>query len=181
MLYYLVAFCAIAGAYAQTMPNGSCPTFKANSVNAKLMVGKWYDWGRSSNNALNGQRCGYENWNQPSNGVSKLVQSAYSPFIGGYSRIVSDIKFYNGNQYTIGFEVPNVGTISVNHAILDTDYNRYVIYYQCLNLGSTYSISLWIKTRDQYPGSKVENQVYNALNKFGLSYVPLIHTSQQNC
>ncbi|KAH0567353.1 uncharacterized protein LOC123269134 [Cotesia glomerata] len=181
MLYYLIAFCAIAGAYAQTMENGSCPSFRASRINANQMVGKWYDWGRSSNNPLNGQRCGYDNWNQPSNGQSKLVQSAYSPFIGGWSQIVSDIKFYNDNQYTISFEVPNVGSVSLNHAVLDTDYDSYVIYYQCLNQGSTYTTSLWIKTRDQYPGSQVENQIRNTLARHGLSYVPVTRTSQQNC
>ncbi|XP_074102843.1 uncharacterized protein LOC141529945 [Cotesia typhae] len=181
MLYYLVAFCAIAGAYAQTMENGSCPSFSASRINANQMVGKWYDWARSSNNPMNGQRCGWDNWNTPVNGLSKLVQSAISPFIGGWSRVVSDIRFINDSQYNIGFEIPNIGTITVTHAVLDTDYQSYVIYYQCLNQGSTYSTSLWIKTRAQFPGSQVENQIRNRLARYGLSYVPLTRASQQNC
>ncbi|CAG5108988.1 Protein of unknown function [Cotesia congregata] len=139
MLYYLIAFCSIAGlgAHAQNPQLGSCPSIKFSRVDPYQMTGQWFDYGRSNDNPTNGETCGYDHWNPSVNGSSKLVLSAHSAYLGNYGDVVGDISFISDNSYIFSFEIPNVGLISVYHAILEVDYNNFVIYYSCTNQGSS--------------------------------------------
>ncbi|XP_044597920.1 uncharacterized protein LOC123274383 [Cotesia glomerata] len=150
MLYYLIAFCAIAvlGASAQKQtsygvtqneaPDSlSCPKVRPFYVNLNRMTGRWFLQLISSNTGLqhDTETCKRDFWNQPNGNKAQVILSAYSPVLGGYSEVVTDLSF-NANTYNMTIVVPIIENINVKHSILDTDYYSYAIYYACITDGS---------------------------------------------
>ncbi|XP_054269157.1 apolipoprotein D-like [Macrosteles quadrilineatus] len=71
--------------------------------------------------------------------------------------------------------------LSVNHWILDTDYDNYAVVYSCVDIGSVLSTrNAWILTRDRSPSLEVMEKAYSAIDRNNISRAFFIRVDQSD-